>query len=94
MLKNKCRLTIGTDSLASNDAINILSELFTLQKQFNINTNDLLKIATLKGAEYLRIDNTFGSFSKNKNPGIVLIKNVNPVNYYLTDKSESERISL
>jgi len=94
MLKNNCRLTIGTDSLASNDELNILSELYTLQKQFNINTNDLLKMATLNGAEYLRIDNTFGSFTKNKTPGIVLIKNANPGNYYLTDKSESERITL
>ena len=92
-IKNKCKLTIGTDSLASNHTLNILDELITIQKYFNISTQELFKMATLNGAEYMKIDNLFGSVSKNKKPGLVLIKNVNPENFYLTDKSESERIT-
>jgi len=91
-IKNNCRLTIGTDSLASNNALSILNELITLQKNFKISTQELLKIATLNGAEFMRIVNSFGSISKNKKPGLVLIKNINPENFFFTEKSESIRI--
>jgi len=93
MINNKCKLTIGSDSLASNSSLNILSELLTLQKKFNVSTHDLLKMATLNGAQYMKIDNSFGSLCKNKTPGLVLIKNVNPDDFHFNDGSEAVRIS-
>jgi aminodeoxyfutalosine deaminase len=75
LLKNfNCKLVIGTDSLASNSQLNILDELITLQQRFDqLTTTELLRWATINGAEALRIDNRFGSFENGKQPGIINI---------------------
>lgn len=75
LLKNfNCKLVVGTDSLASNIQLNILEELKTLQDAFDsLGTDELLRWATINGAEALRIDNKFGSFESGKQPGIVNI---------------------
>ena len=75
LLKNfNCKLVVGTDSLASNSQLNILEELKTLQEKFDMITSaELLRWATINGAEALRIDNKFGSFETGKQPGIVNI---------------------
>ena len=75
LLKNfNCKLVVGTDSLASNSQLNILEELKTLQEKFDmLSTTELLRWATINGAEALRIDNKFGSFETGKQPGIVNI---------------------
>jgi len=75
LLRNfNCKIVVGTDSLASNAQLDILEELKTLQKNFNsLSTAELLRWATINGAEALRIDNQFGSFERGKQPGIVNI---------------------
>lgn len=67
------RITLGTDSLASNDRLSILSEMILLQERFDISTEDLLKWATYNGAEFLKIEQRFGSFEPGKQPGINLV---------------------
>lgn len=67
------RITIGTDSLASNTSLNVLSELTLLQERFNIPTDDLLEWATFNGAEFLGIAERFGSFETGKRPGVNLV---------------------
>ncbi|HUQ66474.1 MAG TPA: amidohydrolase family protein [Flavitalea sp.] len=75
LLKNfNCTLVIGTDSLASNTGLSILEELKTLQANFNsFGTAELLRWATINGAQALRVDSKFGSFEAGKQPGIVNI---------------------
>ena len=75
LLKNfNCKMVVGTDSLASNTQLNILEELKTLQKHFNtLSTVELLRWATINGAEALRIDQHYGSFEHQKQPGLVHI---------------------
>jgi cytosine/adenosine deaminase-related metal-dependent hydrolase len=74
--KNKLKLVLGTDSLASNDSLSILEEIKILQSHFSeIETAEFLNWATSNGAKALGIDNTYGSFEKNKEPGILLIQN-------------------
>jgi cytosine/adenosine deaminase-related metal-dependent hydrolase len=71
------QIVIGTDSLASNHELNILSELKTLQLHFPaIQLEELLQWATSNGARALRIQNQFGSFEKGKKPGVILIEGV------------------
>lgn len=70
------KITLGTDSLASNHQLNILAEMQTLQDQKAISFNDVLKWATLNGAEFLGIDNQFGSLEVGKSPGVLNICNV------------------
>lgn len=74
LLTKNAKITIGTDSLASNHALSILDELITIQKAFpQISFETLLQWGTLNGAEFLGIDHEFGSFEKGKKPGINLI---------------------
>lgn len=70
-------ITLGTDSLASNDKLCILSELKTLHKHFpSLLLTETIHWATLNGAKFLGIDDRLGSIEKGKKPGLNLIKNV------------------
>lgn len=72
--KHDCRITIGTDSLASNHQLNVLEELKTLQLHFpGIPMGEMLQWATLNGAMALQLEDTLGSFEPGKQPGLVLI---------------------
>jgi cytosine/adenosine deaminase-related metal-dependent hydrolase len=75
LMKNfNCKMVVGTDSLASNAQLDIIEELKTLQNNFTmLGTAELLRWATINGAEALRIDNQYGSFESGKQPGIVNI---------------------
>ncbi len=73
LVKENQKICIGTDSLASNDELSILSELKTIQSNFNsFELNELLKWATLNGSEFLGIETQFGSLQKGKKPGLVV----------------------
>ncbi|HTH82721.1 MAG TPA: amidohydrolase family protein [Mucilaginibacter sp.] len=67
-------ITLGTDSLASNGKLCILSEMLTLQQKFPaLGIEQLLTWATLNGAKYLGIDYQKGSLEIGKFPGLNLI---------------------
>jgi cytosine/adenosine deaminase-related metal-dependent hydrolase len=78
MLNNSGRkIVIGTDSLASNNQLDIISELSTLQLHFpGLTIAQLLGWATVNGAEAMGVLHTYGSFEKDKTPGIVLLENI------------------
>jgi imidazolonepropionase-like amidohydrolase len=70
-------VTLGTDSLASNEKLCILSEMQSVKKYFpHLPTSEMLKWATINGAQFLGIDKTFGSIEKGKIPGLNLISGV------------------
>lgn len=72
--EQNCKLTIGTDSLASNHSLSIINEINTiLTHQPNTSLEVILKAATFNGAEFLGIDNIYGSFEIGKQPGVNLI---------------------
>jgi cytosine/adenosine deaminase-related metal-dependent hydrolase len=74
-LDKNARMTIGTDSLTSNWELCILSEMQTIQKyQSGISFHELLKWATLNGAEALGFETQLGSLEIGKTPGINLIE--------------------
>ncbi|RYY30932.1 MAG: amidohydrolase [Chitinophagaceae bacterium] len=79
MLENSgINITMGTDSLASNNQLDILEELKTIYNAgLGIGIDVLLRWATLNGALALEIDDETGSFSPGKQPGIVWLKQVN-----------------
>ncbi len=71
-------LTVGTDSLASNDKLCILSELKVIKEHFPILTfSEILSWATLNGAKFLEIDHIYGSIEPGKRPGLNLLENMN-----------------
>lgn len=64
------KITLGTDSLASNTGLSILAEMLTLQDNFEVPVGELVRWATLNGAEFLGITERFGSLEAGKKPGI------------------------
>ena len=90
--KHNATIIVGTDSLASNWSLNILDELKTIQKHNpTIPLAEMLTWATLNGAVALQMDKRFGSFEKDKQPGVTLIEGVNELGA-LTAKASSRRI--
>ncbi|MBI3517754.1 MAG: amidohydrolase family protein [Bacteroidetes bacterium] len=75
LVNNQCMLTLGTDSLASNSGLSIISEINTIQKhQPAISLELLLKAATYNGAQFLGLENQFGLIEINRKCGINLIE--------------------
>src|SRR5690606_36644664 len=72
------KITLGTDSLASNDRLCVLSELKTLHTHFpDLLFGETIKWATLNGAQILGISEKFGSLETGKAPGINLLTHTN-----------------
>lgn len=89
--KSNCPIVMGTDSLASNNQLNILEELKALQHQSpDVGLQELLQWATLNGAKALQLEEKLGSFEKEKTPGILLITETK--NNLFTEKSEVKRL--
>ncbi|MFN4233884.1 MAG: amidohydrolase family protein [Bacteroidia bacterium] len=71
--KKKLKITLGTDSLASNHQLSIWEEIKTIQQHFpEIELNELLTWACKNGAEALQLKQ-FGTIEKGKKPGLNLI---------------------
>ena len=65
---------LGTDSLASNYGLCILSEMQQIEKHANINFDTILQWATINGAKALGFEKQIGSIEKGKKPGLNLLK--------------------
>jgi cytosine/adenosine deaminase-related metal-dependent hydrolase len=84
-------ITLGTDSLASNDELCIFSELKTLHANFpELSLTKTIAWATLNGAKFLSIDERYGSIEKGKKPGLNLITNTKELK--LTENSNVRKI--
>jgi len=91
LISQQCDIVLGTDSLASNDQLNILEEIKALQRNFpQVELATMLKWATSNGSIALQMNDDLGSFEKTKKPGIVLISEMNGMN--LTGRSKARRI--
>ncbi|RFZ81225.1 amidohydrolase [Mucilaginibacter terrenus] len=67
-------ITLGTDSLASNAKLCILSEMRTLQENIpSLSFGTLLQWGTRNGAEFMGIDDRFGTIEEGKTPGLNLL---------------------
>ncbi|MBC6110985.1 amidohydrolase family protein [Pedobacter fastidiosus] len=74
LMERKVKITLGTDSLASNHQLNILSEMKTLQQKKEVPFEKLLKWATVNGAEFLNLEHQLGTIEIGKKPGLNLIQ--------------------
>ncbi|MBL7924936.1 MAG: amidohydrolase family protein [Bacteroidia bacterium] len=87
------RVTIGTDSLASNRQLSVLEELKLISKNFpGIPFTELLKWAGLNGAEFLGMENEFGKIKSGWKPGLILLEGMNPENPVLHEGVSCRRI--
>ena len=91
-LAEKALMTIGTDSLTSNWQLSILEEMKTILKyQSYLDFSTVLQWATLNGAKALGMDETIGSISVGKTPGLVSINGIDP-DFKLQKKTTATRI--
>jgi len=73
-LNTGAKVCLGTDSLTSNWSLSILDEMKTISKfQSFVSFEELLKWATINGAQALGFENDLGSFSRGKRPGVNLL---------------------
>ncbi len=86
------KITLGTDSLSSNDQLDMVKELKCLQEHFpEVPLEEMLRWASLNGAEFLSKEAELGSLTLGKRPGIVLIGHLTEEGA-LTSESASVRI--
>ena len=68
-------IVIGTDSLASNDSLSILSEVKTIAEHYpKIPLKNILQWATSNGAMLFGLEDNLGSFEVGKAPGFMHIE--------------------
>ena len=92
MRRNSLAITVGTDSLSSNDDLSMIKELACLHKHFpEVSMGELFTWACLNGARFLSKESVLGSLEPGKCPGIVLVKGLDDQGNII-EKSVSERL--
>lgn len=87
------KITIGTDSLASNCGLSILKEMKIISEHFpQIPFDEILKWATLNGAEALDFNKEIGSIEKGKISGINLIEGFDFKNMKINKNSTVRKV--
>ncbi len=88
-----CTIVIGTDSLASNESLDILRELKMLQSEYPlISLEEMILWATINGAKALKMEDAYGSIETGKRPGLLLINNADLENLRLQPDSYVTRL--
>lgn len=86
------KVCIGTDSLTSNWQLSVLEEMKCIARfQSYVSFDELLKWATLNGAEALGFDDQLGSLTPGKAPGLVRL-NIDPRIEPLSADTTAERL--
>lgn len=93
LMREQATITLGTDSLSSNNLLSMVDEIKCIHKYFpTIELKDILEWSSYNGAKFLGKENTLGSFEKGKKPGVVLIDNIDWQKMQLTEQSKSVRL--
>lgn len=89
---NDVKMTIGTDSLASNWQLSVWEELLTIKKYNSYLSNELLLTwATKNGAEALQMDE-LGAIAVGKSPGILHIDTDDTLDTLIRAENQPMRI--
>jgi cytosine/adenosine deaminase-related metal-dependent hydrolase len=88
-VKNNCKITLGTDSLATNKRLSIIEEMKNFR---DIPFDEVLKWATINGAKALKIEKQFGSIEKGKKCGLNLIENFDFDKMHINENSNVRKL--
>lgn len=92
MRENRLDIALGTDSLSSNDDLDMMKELLCLRTNFpQVPMQELFTWASLNGARFLGKDAMLGSLTPGKRPGIVRVTDIDAEGF-ITEDSRSKRI--
>jgi len=87
------RIVAGTDSLASNDRLDMLTEMRLLHDAApDISLDEVIRWGTINGARALKMSDALGSIEPGKKPGLLLIENADLVNLRLLPVSRVRRL--
>jgi cytosine/adenosine deaminase-related metal-dependent hydrolase len=87
------RIVAGTDSLASNDRLDMLTELMMLHDAAPlIPLHEIIRWGTINGARALKMSDTLGSIEPGKKPGLLLVEPADLVNLRLLPGSRIRRL--
>ena len=93
MRKNGLKITIGTDSLSSNEDYDMIKEIKCLQDNFeDLELGEILSWACKNGAEFLSKENELGRILPGMRPGLVLVRGIDESGRLL-DGCTSERLA-
>lgn len=94
MLMSKgCEIVLGTDSPASNKTLSILAELKLISHHFpSLRLEEIIRWATINGARALAEDDNFGKIMPGRKPGLLLLENVDLVNFKLLPETIVTRL--
>ncbi len=74
-LKKNINVSVGTDSLASNDSLNMFEEMSLIKKQFpSLSDETIVQMATINGAKALGMEKITGSLETGKKADIIALK--------------------
>lgn len=92
MREHGMKITVGTDSLSSNDSLDMVGEMFCLQDNFpELTLGEILTWVCRNGAELLGKQSVMGTIEAGKQPGLVAVTGLD-VDGRLTAESQSKRI--
>ena len=92
MRENGLDITLGTDSLSSNDDLDMIGEMLCLHRNFpEVPMSEILTWASLNGARFLSKEAELGTLEAGKKPGIVFVSDMDEYGF-VTESSRSERI--
>ena len=92
MRENGLDIALGTDSLSSNDDLDMMKELLCLHTNFpEVPMQELLVWASLNGARFLGKENELGTLTPGKHPGVVAITDIDQ-DGCITENSRSIRL--
>ncbi|MBR5300420.1 MAG: amidohydrolase family protein [Bacteroidales bacterium] len=92
MRENGLAIALGTDSLSSNDDLDMIKELVCLHENFpEVPMNELFTWASCNGARFLGKDDILGSIVAGKRPGLVHVSGIDESGC-ITAESRSRRI--
>jgi cytosine/adenosine deaminase-related metal-dependent hydrolase len=93
LMEENCEIVIGTDSLSSNKKLSILREMGIIQERFpSVKLEELIRWATINGAEALGEGDAYGTLEPGKKPGLLLIQDLDLVNFRLTEETNVRRL--
>lgn len=92
MRRNGLKICLGTDSLSSNDDLDMMKELLCLHDNFpEVPMSELFTWACLHGAEFLGKEDRLGTLAPGRRPGIVFVSGLDE-DGNITGTSRSERL--
>ena len=73
-------ICVGTDSLSSNEQLNMVAELYCLQEAFpGLSLGELLEWTCLNGARFLGKEAVLGSIEPGKKPGLAFVTSLESI---------------